>query len=360
MTQAGQFATIEADVEVPNYESTFRDVQPGDIINGYVVSVERDEVLVDVGGKTEGTISRKELSAIPVQDARQVVKPGDELEVFVIRIDDEEGVQLSKRRVDQARGWKLAIDDYENERIIGARVTGVVKGGVIVDAYKLRGFVPASQLRTKGQHEELVGEELQLKIIEVDQRRNKLILSHRQALQQEKGLKRAEILANLEVGQIVTGKVVRIADFGAFIDLGGIDGLLPISEISWERIKKPDDELAIGDELTLKVLKVDREAHKISLSLKQLKEDPWTTLSGFSEGQVINGRVTKLASFGAFVEIVPGVEALLPTAEMSDRQVKPEDIVTVDQTVRALIKRFRPEEKRISLSLRDLNEGSEE
>ena len=231
---------------------------------------------------------------------------------------------------------------------------------MIVDAYKLRGFVPASQLRTKGQHEELVGEELQLKIIEVDQRRNKLILSHRQALQQEKGLKRAEILANLEVGQIVTGKVVRIADFGAFIDLGGIDGLLPISEISWERIKKPDDELAIGDELTLKVLKVDREAHKISLSLKQLKEDPWTTLSGFSEGQVINGRVTKLASFGAFVEIVPGVEALLPTAEMSDRQVKPEDIVTVDQTVRALIKRFRPEEKRISLSLRDLNEGSEE
>ncbi|HEY9899898.1 MAG TPA: 30S ribosomal protein S1 [Pantanalinema sp.] len=338
-----------------DYESTFVDFQQGDIVKGRVVRVSPDEILVDVGGKSEGVIPIKELSAIPVGNVREFIKEGEELELYVLREEDEDGqLTLSKRRVDQARGWVQALEDYNQERVIQAKVTGVVKGGVIVDAYKLRGFVPASQLRTKGSHEELVGTELPLKIIEVDQRRNKLILSHRQAVAAEKGKLRAEVLATLEVGQIITGKVVRIADFGAFIDLGGIDGLLPISEIAWQRIQHPSNVLNIGDELTLKVLKVDREAHKISLSLKQLQEDPWTTLSDrFQEGMTIPGRVTKLASFGAFVEIEPGVEALLPTAEMSSQQVKPEDVVEVGQEITALIKRFRPEEKRISLSLRD-------
>jgi ribosomal protein S1 len=354
--------TAHDDTMEIDYESTFVDFQQGDIVKGRVVRVSPDEVLVDVGGKSEGVIPIKELSAIPVGNIREFIHEGEELELYVLREEDEDGqLTLSKRRVDQARGWVQALDDYNQERVIQAKVTGVVKGGVIVDAYKLRGFVPASQLRTKGSHEELVGTELPLKIIEVDQRRNKLILSHRQAVAHEKGKLRAEVLATLEVGQIITGKVVRIADFGAFIDLGGIDGLLPISEISWQRIQHPSNVLNIGDELTLKVLKVDREAHKISLSLKQLQEDPWTTLSErYHEGQMIPGKVTKLASFGAFVEIEPGVEALLPTAEMSDRQVKPEDVVEVGQEITALIKRFRPEEKRISLSLRTSSGGPEE
>lgn len=357
MRELEQHATEE--ITEIDYESTFVDFQQGDIVKGIVVKVAPDEILVDVGGKSEGVIPIKELTNIPGTNPRDIVSEGDEIELYILREEDEDGqLTLSKRRVDQARGWVQAAKDYEEEKVINARVTGVVKGGVIVDAYKLRGFVPASQLRTKGSHEELVGTELPLKIIEVDQRRNKLILSHRQAVAAEKGKLRAEVLATLEVGQIITGKVVRIADFGAFIDLGGIDGLLPISEISWQRIQHPSNVLNIGDELTLKVLKVDREAHKISLSLKQLQEDPWTTLSDrYAEGQVIPGKVTKLATFGAFVEIEPGVEALLPTAEMSDRQVRPEEVVEVGQEIQALIKRFRPEEKRISLSLRDLNRG---
>ncbi len=351
---------ISAEVEeVIDYDSTFVDLQQGDIVKGRVVRVSPDEILVDVGGKSEGVIPIKELSSQPIPNLREFIKEGEELELYVLREEDEDGqLTLSKRRVDQARGWVQATKDFEEENVIHARVTGVVKGGVIVDAYKLRGFVPASQLRTKGSHEDLVGQELPLKIIEVDQRRNKLILSHRQAVAAEKGKLRAEILQNLEVGQTVTGKVVRIADFGAFIDLGGIDGLLPISEISWQRIQHPSNVLNIGDEFTLKVLKVDRESHKISLSLKQLQEDPWATLAQrYHEGQLINGKVTKLASFGAFVEIEPGVEALLPTAEMADHQVKPEEVVEVGQEIQALIKRFRPDEKRISLSLRDLGSG---
>ncbi|MEB3284698.1 MAG: 30S ribosomal protein S1 [Candidatus Sericytochromatia bacterium] len=339
-----------------DYESTFRNLQQGDIVNGFVIKVGPDEVLVDVGGKSEGVIPIRELSSTPVGDPREFVQVGDELELYILREENEDGqLTLSKKRVDQARGWIQAVKDYEEERTINAPVKDVVKGGVIVDCYKLRGFVPASQLRTKGPHEELVGQELPLKIIEVDQRRNKLILSHRQAIAAEKGKQRSETLASLEVGQVVEGKVVRIADFGAFIDLGGIDGLLPISEISWQRIQHPSDSLKIGDDLTLKVLKVDRDSHKISLSLKQLQPDPWTTLAlRFREGEVIDGKVTKLASFGAFVEIEPGVEALLPTAEMSEKQVKPEEVVVVGQEVRAVIKRFRPEDRRISLSLREI------
>jgi len=351
---------VDESLEFENidYESTFRNFQQGDIVKGFVIKVAPDEVLVDVGGKSEGIIPIRELSSTPVGNPAEFVQVGDELELYILREENEDGqLTLSKKRVDQARGWIQAVKDYESETTIMAPVKDVVKGGVIVDTYKLRGFVPASQLRTKGPHEELIGQELPLKIIEVDQRRNKLILSHRQAIAAEKGKQRSETLASLEVGQVVEGKVVRIADFGAFIDLGGIDGLLPISEISWQRIQHPSDVLKIGDDLTLKVLKVDRDSHKISLSLKQLQPDPWTTLAErYREGEIIEGKVTKLASFGAFVEIEPGVEALLPTAEMADRQVKPEEVVNVGQEIRAVIKRFRPEDRRISLSLRDVNQ----
>lgn len=347
---------LEEDQLEIDYDSTFRSFAQGEIVKGIVIRVSPDEVLVDVGGKSEGVIPKKELSSSHVADPREFVQENDELELYILREENEDGqLTLSKKRVDQARGWIQAVKDYEEERTIMASVKDVVKGGVIVDTYKLRGFVPASQLRTKGPHEELIGQELPLKIIEVDQRRNKLILSHRQAIAAEKGKQRSETLAALEVGQIVEGKVVRIADFGAFIDLGGIDGLLPISEISWQRIQHPSDGLKIGDDLTLKVLRVDKESHKISLSLKQLLPDPWTTLAErFREGEIVEGKVTKLATFGAFVEIEPGVEALLPTAEMPGGTLRPEDAVTVGQEIRALIKRFRPEDRRISLSIRDV------
>lgn len=196
-----------------------------------------------------------------------------------------------------------------------------------------------------------------MKILETDTKRNKLILSQRLAVQEEKAAQREKILSTLESGQVVTGEVVRIADFGAFIDLGGLDGLLPISEISWERVSHPSDVLKVGQMVTTKVLKVDQEKGHISLSLKQMQPDPWKEIEDkFGEGQVVNGTVRKIQSFGAFVQIYPGVDALLPTVEMSDQPTaKPEEIVQVGQQVKAIIKKFSPKEHKISLSLKGMD-----
>jgi ribosomal protein S1 len=265
---------------------------------------------------------------------------------------------LSLKRVAQARGWVTLEQQKKNDDTIRAKISAVVKGGVVVDVYGLRGFVPASQLRVKGTTpEELIGMEIPMKILETDTKRNKLILSQRLAVQEEKAAQREKILSTLESGQVVTGEVVRIADFGAFIDLGGLDGLLPISEISWERVSHPSDVLKVGQNVTTKVLKVDQEKGHISLSLKQMQPDPWKEIEDkFQDGQVVNGTVRKIQSFGAFVQIYPGVDALLPTVEMSEQpNVKPEEIVQVGQSIKAIIKKFSPKEHKISLSLRGMD-----
>jgi ribosomal protein S1 len=252
----------------------------------------------------------------------------------------------------------LLENQKKNDDTIRAKISNVVKGGVVVDVYGLRGFVPASQLRVKGTTpEELIGMEIPMKILETDTKRNKLILSQRLAVQEEKAAQREKILSTLESGQVVTGEVVRIADFGAFIDLGGLDGLLPISEISWERVSHPSDVLKVGQMVTTKVLKVDQEKGHISLSLKQMQPDPWKEIEDkFNEGQVVNGTVRKIQSFGAFVQIYPGVDALLPTVEMSEQPTaKPEEIVQVGQQVKAIIKKFSPKEHKISLSLKGMD-----
>jgi ribosomal protein S1 len=337
-----------------DYESVFGNFQQGDIVKGYVIKVAPDEVLVDVGGKFEGVIPIRELSSTSVSDPKEFVQVGDELELYILREENEDGqFTLSKKRVDQARGWLQAVKDYEEDKIIMAPVKDVVKGGVIVDTYNLRGFVPASQLRIKGPHEELIGQELPLKLIEVDQRRNKLVLSHRDALRAEKGQQRAEVYEFLEVGHVVPGKVTRVADFGAFVDIGGAEALLPISEVSWRRAKHPSEYVNVGDELFLTVMKIDRENFKISLSLKQMQPDPWTQLGDrYQEGQVVEGHVTKLANFGAFVEIEPGVEALLPAVEMAEELFDPREAVRIGQHIRAVITRLSMEERRMPLSLR--------
>lgn len=331
----------------------------GGIVTGDIVRVERDGALVDVGGKSEGFVPAKELSNMPVNDPDDVVKVGDRLEFYILRDENENGqLTLSLKRVAQARGWVQLEQQKKSDETIRAKISAVVKGGVVVDVYGLRGFVPASQLRVKGTTpEELIGMEIPMKILETDTKRNKLILSQRLAVQEEKAAQREKILSTLEAGQTVTGEVVRIADFGAFIDLGGLDGLLPISEISWERVSHPSDVLKVGDMITTKVLKVDREKGHISLSLKQMQPDPWKEIEDkFQEGQVLNGTVRKIQSFGAFVQIYPGVDALLPTVEMSEQpNVKPEEIVHVGQELKAIIKKFAPKEHKISLSLRGVD-----
>jgi small subunit ribosomal protein S1 len=332
--------------------------EQGDIVQGFIVRVERDGVLVDVGGKSEGFVPIKEISNMPLDRVEDEVKVGDRRELYILREENENGqLTLSLKRVAQARGW-VQLEQQKNDDTIRAKISAVVKGGVVVDVYGLRGFVPASQLRVKGTTpEELIGMEIPMKILETDTKRNKLILSQRLAVQEEKAAQREKILNTLEAGQVVSGEVVRIADFGAFIDLGGLDGLLPISEISWERVSHPSDVLKVGQVITTKVLKVDREKGHISLSLKQMQPDPWKEIEDkFQDGQIVTGTVRKIQSFGAFVQIYPGVDALLPTVEMSEQpNIKPEEIVQVGQQVKAIIKKFSPKEHKISLSLRGMD-----
>ncbi len=340
-------------------ESFTYSFEQGDIITGDVVRIERDGVLVDVGGKSEGFVPYKEISNIPINSIDDVIKVGDRLEFYILREENENGqLTLSIKRVAQARGWVKLEEQKRDNDTIRAKISAVVKGGVVVDVYGLRGFVPASQLRVKGTTpEELIGMEIPMKILETDTRRNKLILSQRLAVQEEKAAQREKILNTLASGEIVSGEVVRIADFGAFIDLGGLDGLLPISEISWERVSHPSDLLKVGQVVETRVLKVDKEKGHISLSLKQTLPDPWIEIEDkFQEGQVVNGTVRKIQSFGAFVQIYPGVDALLPTVEMSEApNVKPEEIVEVGQEIKAIIKKFAPKDHKISLSLRGVD-----
>jgi len=351
-----QVANSKSEFERLLEESFNYKFEQGDIVTGTVVRIERDGILVDVGSKSEGFVPAKEVSNMPVDNIEDIVHVGDRLEFYILREENENGqLTLSLKRVAQARGWVQLEQQKKNDDTIRARISAVVKGGVVVDVYGLRGFVPASQLRVKGTTpEELIGMEIPMKILETDTKRNKLILSQRLAVQEEKATQREKILQTLEAGQTVSGEVVRIADFGAFIDLGGLDGLLPISEISWERVSHPSDVLKVGQVVTTKVLKVDREKGHISLSLKQMLPDPWKEIEDkFNEGQMVTGTVRKIQSFGAFVQIYPGVDALLPTVEMSEQpNVKPEDIVSVGQEVKATIKKFSPKEHKISLSLR--------
>lgn len=333
--------------------------EQGDIVSGTVVRIERDGALVDVGSKSEGFVPGKEISNSPAESVHDLVKVGDRLEFYILREENENGqLTLSLKRVSQARGWVLLDEHKKKDETIKARISAVVKGGVVVDIYGLRGFVPASQLRVRGTTpEELVGLEIPMKILESDIKRNKLILSQRMAVQEEKAAQREKILATMQPGQVVSGEIVRIADFGAFVDLGGLDGLLPISEISWERVSHPSDLLKVGDTVTTKVLKVDQEKGHISLSLKQMQPDPWKEIEEkFHEGQIVNGTVRKIQTFGAFVQIYPGVDALLPTVEMSETpNIRPEEVVQVGQSLKAVIKKFSPRDHKISLSLRGLD-----
>lgn len=330
-----------------------------EVVEGTIVKIERNGVLVDIGSKSEAIIPLKELSNVPFDGAESIVSVGDKKEFYILKEENEEGmITLSLKRVSLARSWsQLEVLRQKDETII-AKIISLVKGGVVVEVLGLRGFVPASQLRTGTPYEGLIGQEIPVKILESDPKKNKLILSQRQALAEEREKVVVEVISKLDVDQTVEGEVVRIADFGAFIDINGVDGLLPISEISWQRVKHPSDVLALGQRVAVKVLKIDTELNRISLSLKRMEENPWVKIEGqFEEGQIIKGTVNKITSFGAFVDIFPGVEALLPAAEMADEQVNPFDVLSVGQELEVLIKRFTPQEHRIGLSIKDVEKA---
>ncbi len=332
-----------------------------DVVKGIVIKQENEGFLVDIGAKTEAFLPNREITNNQVNDRdySEYIAINDVKEFYILKEEDEDDengrIVLSLKKLSCAKAWQeLQNAKYNNETII-AKVVLIVRGGVIVEVSDLRGFVPASQLRTGAPFDGLIGTEIEVKVLEADAKRNKLILSQRQAVAEQREQVVDEIISQLEVGQVVKGKVVRIADFGGFIDINGVDGLLPISEISWQRIKHPSDVISLGEELEVKILKIDMDMKRISLSLKRMGENPWESIENqFQEGQIIKGTVNKVTSFGAFINIYPGVEALLPLAEMVPENANPFNIYNVGDEVEVLIKKFTPQEHRIALSVKDI------
>jgi ribosomal protein S1 len=347
-----------------DYSGTFRSLTEGDVVNGVVVHIDREGVLVDVGTKSEGLIRPHELTAKPVQSLEDVVSVGDRIDVMVIQSENEDGnIVLSKKRADFEKTWERVQGAIDEGKIITAMVTDRVKGGLVVDL-GVRGFVPASHVGSGNVKnlDRYVGQSLPLKVLEVDRERRKVVLSHRQAVEEERAKQRAETVATLKEGEVREGIVRRITDYGAFIDLGGIDGLLHISEISWTRINHPSDVLKVGQKTNIMILKLNLENDRISLGLRQILPDPWAEVaSQYTVGTIVSGKVSRLVPFGAFVQLAEGIEAIIPNAELAHKRVKrPEDAVSVGDQVEVKIIDIRPEERRMTLSIRQTQENKEE
>jgi small subunit ribosomal protein S1 len=334
-----------------------RALSHGDIVDGTVVRVDPDEVLVDIGAKSEGIISNRELQArgeTPV-----VLNPGDDVKVYVIQPENDEGnVVLSLRKARAEGIWQKAAEKEEAGEIIDAEVREQNKGGLIVNIMGLRGFLPSSQVARQfsGNLMELVGTKIPVKILEVNRKRNRLIVSQRAAQDEDRARQREELFEKLHVGDLVSGKVSGLTSYGAFINLGGADGLIHISELSWDRINNVSDMLNVGDEVEVKVIKLDPELSRISLSLRQMSSDPWDTIEDrFPTGQSVTGEVTKTKKYGAFLQIADGVEGLLHISELSwDHVERTEDVLKVGDEVTVMVLNADKVRRRISLSLRQL------
>lgn len=346
--------------EMMNLElaGTPRQIQQGDLISGTVVQVREDEVLLDIGGKSEGIIPRQELSLKNIKHPLEAVQVGDVIDVYVLRVENDEGhLILSKKRADRVKALDKLERALETKEELRGEAIKVVKGGLLVDVMDIRGFVPASLLERGyvGDLEKYVGKPLRLRVIDFDRNRGKVVLSQKAILQEEYIQAQKELWNTIQPGEIRKGIVRHLTNFGAFVDLGGVDGLLHISELSWGRVKHPSEVVQEGDEVDVYVLSVDKENKRISLSLKQAQPNPWDTVDErFNVGQIITGTIVRLVSFGAFVEIEPGVEGLVHISRLADHRVgKPEDVVAVGQEVKVKILDINKEERRISLSLRD-------
>ncbi|MDI9581015.1 MAG: 30S ribosomal protein S1 [Thermobispora sp.] len=342
-------------------DETIKYFNDGDIVEGTVVKVDRDEVLLDIGYKTEGVIPSRELSIKHDVDPAEVVKVGDHVEALVLQKEDKEGrLILSKKRAQYERAWGTIEKIKEEDGIVTGTVIEVVKGGLILDI-GLRGFLPASlvEMRRVRDLQPYVGRELEAKIIELDKNRNNVVLSRRAWLEQTQSEVRQTFLNTLQKGQVRKGVVSSIVNFGAFVDLGGVDGLVHVSELSWKHIDHPSEVVEVGPEVTVEVLDVDMERERVSLSLKATQEDPWQQFARTHQiGQVVPGRVTKLVPFGAFVRVEEGIEGLVHISELAERHVEiPEQVVQVGDEIFVKIIDIDLERRRISLSLKQANEG---
>ncbi|MFZ0995925.1 MAG: 30S ribosomal protein S1 [Candidatus Dormiibacterota bacterium] len=336
---------------------SIRTLTYGDIVDGTVVRVDPDEVLVDIGAKSEGVISNRELTGRAEESV--VLNPGDRIKVYVLQSENEDGnVVLSLRRARAEGIWAKAAEKESSGEGVEAEVREQNKGGLIVNIMGLRGFLPSSQVaRThSGNLMDLVGQQIMVKILEVNRKRNRLIVSQRAAQDEDRARQREELFERLSVGDVITGRVSGLTSYGAFINLGGADGLIHISELSWDRVSNVSDMLAVGDEVTVKVIKLDPELSRISLSLRQMSDDPWDSIEArFPAGTEIEGTVTKTKKYGAFLQIADGVEGLLHISELSWEHVeRTEDVLRVGDTVKVIVLQADRTRRRISLSYRQL------
>ncbi len=342
-------------------DETIKYFDDGDIVEGTVVKVDRDEVLLDIGYKTEGVILARELSIKHDVDPDEIVSVGDEIEALVLQKEDKEGrLLLSKKRAQYERAWGTIERVKEEDGVVTGTVIEVVKGGLILDI-GLRGFLPASlvEMRRVRDLQPYVGRELEAKIIELDKNRNNVVLSRRAYLEQTQSEVRTNFLQTLQKGQVRSGVVSSIVNFGAFVDLGGVDGLVHVSELSWKHIDHPSEVVEVGQEVTVEVLEVDFDRERVSLSLKATQEDPWQAFARtHAIGQVVPGKVTKLVPFGAFVRVEDGIEGLVHISELAQRHVEvPEQVAKVGDEVFVKVIDIDLDRRRISLSLKQANEG---
>jgi small subunit ribosomal protein S1 len=345
------------------YEESIKEFDDGDVVTGHVLRIDKDEILVDIGYKSEGVIPLKELSIRHDVDPNEEVKIGEEIDALVLQKEDKDGrLILSKKRAQYEKSWGR-IDQLRQtgESVIGT-VIEVVKGGLIVDI-GLRGFLPASlvDIRRVGDLHPFVGQQLECKVIELDRNRNNVVLSRRAFLEETQKESRKELLASLKKGEIRRGTISSIVKFGAFVDLGGIDGLVHVSELSWKHVEEPGEVVTVGQEVDVEVLDVDLERERISLSLKSTQEDPWEAFGRRNApGDEIEGRITKLVSFGVFVEVGDGLEGLVHISELAYKHVEaPAEVVAVGDLVKVKVLDIDPKRRRISLSVKQTMEAPE-
>lgn len=345
--------------EMNNELAGMNDIKEGDIVKGKVTKVEEKQAFADVGYKVDAVIPISELSGLHVEKVEDVLKEGDEIECKVTKLEDDELV-ISRKAALADRAWGELESTFENGDIIEAEVAEVVKGGLVVDL-GVRGFIPASLVERHFVEDfsDYKGRTLSLKIIEIDSADNKLILSQRAVLDEQANRQKRDVLEQLQVGDTVKGTVQRLTDFGAFVDVGGVDGLVHISQMAHHRVESPGEIVKEGEEVQVKILAVDTDSERVSLSIKDTLPGPWTTIEGQLEpGDIIEGQVKRLVSFGAFVEVAPGVEGLVHISQIADRHIgTPGEVLEEGQAVKVKILDITPSEQRISLSIRELEKA---
>jgi small subunit ribosomal protein S1 len=340
-----------------------REFQVGDKVKGQVTKVEEKQVLVSIeNSKLDGIIPISELSSLHVEKASDIVSEGEELDLEVLKVE-EEAMVLSKRKIDAEKAWEDLTEKFQSGAIFDAQVKEVVKGGLVVDL-GIRGFVPASLVEAHfvedfSEYRDLT---LSFKIVELDREKNRLILSHRAVVEQEKGKQKQAILDSILPGKVLEGTVQRITDFGAFVDIGGIDGLVHISQLSHQHVDKPSDVIEEGQKVTVKVLSVDRDNERISLSIKETLPGPWTNIQEKAQkGSILEGTVKRLVSYGAFIEVLPGVEGLVHISQIAHKHIAtPFEVLKEGQKVKVKVLEVNEGDQRISLSIKELEEKPEE